>query len=152
MKKEQVHEDVPVSVEEKPKIVTVKFERLQELDQIYGSLLKEEGFENTKLGYAFKRFIDKNKKFFLDYNEALQEARVDNALTDEKTKALLVDKENPRGFQYSKEDFKKLLKEEKAILEKFKDKDCEVEPFICKDIGDNSFNEEEKEVLTGLVI
>ena len=104
-------ETTPIA--EKKATITIKFERLQKVDLIYGSLLKEESFENTKLGYAFKRFVDKNKQFFVDYNEALHEVRIDNALTDEKTKALIIDNSTGRGYAYGKEELKKLLKEEK---------------------------------------
>lgn len=141
-------------VDEAPKTVTVKFEQLQKVNQIWGFLLLDETFEKTKFSYAFKRFIEKNKKFYTDYNEALQEIRIDNALTDEKTKELLLDNTpGSRGFKFSKDDFKKLVKEERAISEKFNQKDCEVEPYLFKgETASFDLDEEAIEVLTGLII
>lgn len=133
----------------------VKFEKLQEVDGVYAKLLLDVDahFQDTKLGYAFKRFMAKNIKFFKDFNEEMEEIRVDHALTDDKTKALLIDKENPRGYQYSKEEFKKLRKAEKTLSEKYKDVECEVEPYIFKgDLTEYDLNEGDLESLEGFII
>lgn len=136
------------------KKVTVKFKRLQEIDNIYGWLLRTvDGFSNTKFGYSLKRFVDKNKQFFTDYNDALYEVRIDNAKVNKDTETIILDQNNPRGFAYGKEEFKKLIKEEKAILDKFQAIDCEVEPYVYKGETSNfNLGEDEVEILKGLVI
>lgn len=130
------------------------FEHLNKVDKIYGKLIKVEGFEQTKLGYAFKRFSEKNLvKFFKEYHQELTDMYLDNALTDEKTKAVLLDEKNPRGgFQFSKDGLKEALKKEREIEAKFNDREFDVEPYICKDLGDTKFNAEEKELLEDLII
>ena len=68
------------------------FKQLKEINQLYGTLLnkKDSNFAKTKLGYAFKRFQEKCiNKIFNDYNDTLQNIRVDNALEDPKTKEIL---------------------------------------------------------------
>lgn len=128
------------------------FEELNKIDQIYGKLLKEEGFAKTKLAYCFKRFSDKNLvKIFTEYNEELQDNRIDNALTDEKTKALLY-MEDGKNFQYSREGLKAVLKQNKETTEKWNKKEIEIEPFICTDLGDIEFTAEEEELLKGVII
>lgn len=130
------------------------FKQLKEIDEIYGKLLnkKDSKFAETKLGYAFKRFSEKNiKKIFTDFNDTLQDIRIDNALVDPTTKAVLY-KPDGQNFQYSKEGLKNVLKRSKEITEEWETKEFEVEPFICNDIEGFEFTDEEKELLDGVII
>ncbi len=131
---------------------TIKFKELQKIDVIYGQFLNDPVLSKTKMSYALKRFIESNIKFFKEYNTGLQDLRIDNALVDEKTKELLTDEKNPRGFKYGKEELKKLLKEENDWMDKFKEKDCDVEVYICKDTAGADLSEEDIEILKGYVI
>ena len=127
------------------------FKELLEINQIYAELLKEEDFKGTKLEYAFKRFNEKNlKNIFTDYNDALQDNRIENALTDPTTGAILYDKSG-QNFQYSKEGLKNVLKKNKKTTEEWDNKEFEITPFICKD-NVIEFNEEETALLTGVIL
>lgn len=135
-------------------LIKVSFERLKELDNIYGRLLRDENlnFAQTKLGYAFKRFSDVNlKKIFNAYNEELFDIRIENALTDEKG-AVLYQSDNKDEFQMSKEGLRKSLKQAREAAAAWDEKEFEVEPYVCLNYDENMLTEAEKEVLQGLVI
>jgi hypothetical protein len=130
------------------------FKELQEIDSIHGRLLKNPSFKQTKLAYAFKRFTQKNLvKIFTDFNNSNQDIRIDNALVDEKTKALLY-KEDGENFQFSKEGLKAVMKQLRENKETWDIKEFEIEPFICKEPLDESLKLEENEVelLKGVII
>lgn len=129
------------------------FQELKDIDVIYSKLSVDKDFANTKLGYAFKRFTEKNtQKIFTDFNEVLDGVRIDNALVDEKTKAILYN-EDRRNYQFSKEGLKEVLKRNKEIAKEWEDKEFEVIPFICKDIPESVvLLDEEKELLEGVII
>tara|TARA_B110000503_G_C7142934_1_gene411695 strand:+ start:227 stop:628 length:402 start_codon:yes stop_codon:yes gene_type:complete len=128
------------------------FKDLREVDFIYGKLLEEKGFELTKLAYAFKRFGDLNsKKLFAEFNEELNDTRIDLALEDPTTKAVLYSADH-KSYQYSKESLKKLPKSLKAIEDKWDAKEIEVTSFFCKELGDIVFTQAEEETLKGCII
>lgn len=104
----------------------------------------------TKFGYALRRFIEINQDtVFSDYNLALSTIRIDNALIDETTKALLT-KDDDRGFQYGKDGLKKLITEEKKLENEWKDKEFDVKPFISAHVPD--LDDDQKELFGGYVI
>lgn len=129
------------------------FKELNSLNSLYGVLVQtQEGFKDTKLGYALKRFSEKNLvDIFTKFNDALQDMRIDNALADEKTGAILY-QEGGKEFQYSKDGLKKVLKLSREITAEWEKKEFEVEPFICKDLKGVTLTDEDKEILAGLVI
>lgn len=131
------------------------FKELQEIDQIHARLLEDKEFPKTKLAYSFKRFTEKNlKKIFTDYNDQLQDNRIEHALVDEKTKAILY-KTDGQSFMYDKEGLRAVLKANKETAEKWQDKEFEVEPFICTDteyIEDLDLHKEEIELLKGVIL
>ena len=128
------------------------FKELREIDNVYGRLLTTEGFQNTKLAYAFKRFSDKNTvKIFKDFNELMGDLRLDNALVDEKTKAVLYN-DDKTDYQYTKESSKILKKESSRLVEEWDKKEFEVEPFICNELGDEELNQYDQELLEGVII
>ena len=111
------------------------FKELNELDTIIGNLYQTNPeLKDGKFGYAYKRFSEKNFfPIFKDYREALTDVRIDNALTDEKTKAILTDpSRTSRGFQYSKEGLKAVIKAERAIDDLWMAKTVKIEPFFVK--------------------
>lgn len=132
------------------------FEELKKLDTLIGEIIDSiEDVKETKFGYAIKRFIEKSMRPGMkDYYIELEDIRIDHALTDEKTSALITDKENPRGYKYSKSEFKELLKEERKLMGKWNPKEVKVEPFFCKKeyVPFDDLTEEQIEALTGLVI
>lgn len=133
------------------------FEEMKKIDAIYGELIERSGkegrdFKATKLGYAFKRFSEKNLvKPFGEFNETLQDMRIDNALVDDKTKAVLFTADG-KNYQNTKEQLKTVLKRSKEIGEEWDKKEFEIIPFICSDLGDVEFTEDEVELLKGVII
>lgn len=131
----------------------ITFKQLKEIDQIYGKIMKNKETQKSKLAYAFKRFSDKNSlKYFKEYNTLSEDIKIDNALTDEKTQAILY-KPDGISYQYSREGLKTMLKSINELSDKWDKKEIEVEPFICKEIPSSiEFTEDEIETLKGLII
>ena len=104
----------------------------------------------TKFGYAVKRFFETNSPIvYKDYNLRLSTIRIDNALEDEKTKAVLTKVSN-RGFEYNKEGLKNVMKQEQALEDEFENKEFEVVPYFSKDFP--KMNDQEVEVFKGFVV
>ena len=130
------------------------FKELEKIDEIHAKLLLKEGFKKTKLAYAFKRFTEKNiVEIFTEFNESNQGIRIENALVDEKTKALLY-KVDGQNFQYGKEGLKNVIKELNINRKEWDSKEFEVTPFICKEPLDETLGleDDEIELLTGVII
>lgn len=129
------------------------FKELKQIDTIYARLLEvpETNFVKTKLGYAFKRFSEKNLvDIFTEFQDEQQDARIEYALTDEKTKALLYKTDG--NFQNSKEGLRDLIKKLREITKEWGTKQFDVEPFICNDISGVELSDEDKEALDGVII
>lgn len=133
--------------------MTKTFSELKEIDALHGKLLRIEGFDNTKLAYAFKRFSEKNiVPTFSDFNEELQFMRIDNALTDKITNALLY-QPGSNDFQYSPEALKNVLRQSKEITKKWENKDIEIVPYICSEIPPTvQLSEEDVALLKEVII
>src|SRR3990167_5815263 len=113
------------------------FKKLKEIDSVVANLYtKIPTLQEGKFGYGYKRFYEKNlAPTQKEYIQELQDARIDNALVDEKTKALLKDPDpRSRGFQYTKEGLKALVKAERELDQKYDEKEIEIEPYIIKDL------------------
>lgn len=136
--------------------MTKTFKELQEADVVVAGLYqKNPDLKNSKFGYAWKRFTDKNYlPLVREFNEDLAGIRVDHALEDPNTKEILIDRMNVRGFKYSKEGLKAVMKAEKALEEKHNAKEVEITPHITTAIPEEveALAEEQKELLTGLVL
>lgn len=131
------------------------FEELGKLDAIVGRMYqKNPELRNSKMGYAYKRFVAKNFQPTYDaFISELSDVRIDNALTNEATKEILTDPNpNSRGFKYSKEGLKAVIKAEDVITKKFNAKQIEIEPYIVKPENLPELTDEQKEALTGLLI
>lgn len=129
------------------------FKELQTIDGVVGGMYKKNPeLRDTKFAYAYKRFYEKNYSPTLkEFTEQVNDSYINNALVDEKTQALLTDQENSRGFKYSKDGLKQVMRDENRISEEFNSKEIEITPFISVYIPEN-LTEEEKEVLTGIVL
>ncbi len=103
-----------------------------EIDNLVGSLYQEnKSIENSKFGYAYKRFVDKNYVPTLtEYNKELVVIRVD--------------------YKYSKQELVNVIKAEDKLQEKYGKIEIEIIPFISVHVPELS--EELKERLTGLVL
>lgn len=113
---------------------------------------KDDTLKQTKFGYAWDMFVKKNISPAQEIlNEKLAVIRVDNALTSETTKEVFLDRENNRGFKYSKEGLKQCMAEENKCVKEWYAKEVEIKPYICKDVP-KILTEEQKETLKGLIL
>lgn len=132
------------------------FKDLLEIDGMVGLMYKKNPIlKDTKFGYGYKRFYIKNiEKIKEEFTNELTDLRIDNALVDEKTKALLSDPNpNSRGFQYSKEGLKALIKAENELEDKWDLKEVEVEPyFIKREFFPENLTDDQFEVFTGVLL
>ena len=133
--------------------MTKTFKELRDLDLLIGDLYaKDPSINDTKFGYAYKRFVKKNvQPVYEKYQEALADVRIANALEDPITHEILVDKESYRGYKFSREGLQKVIKEERSITEDWDKREIEVDPFLSPYVPE-SLTEEMKDQLTGLVI
>lgn len=130
------------------------FKQLREFNVAVRSLYERKPeVVDSKLGYAIKRFTEKNiDKAIRDYSLEIENMRVENALTDEKTKALLKDFDpKGRGYLFDKAGMKEVMAQEFKIIDKWDEKEFEVEPHICKEVKFD-LSQAENEAFKGLVI
>jgi len=71
--------------------------------------------EDTKVSQKLVKIAKKLEKYVNDYNEAVEEFRIDNASTDEKGVIL---KEEKGGYKFGKDGLKTLLNQIKELGEK----------------------------------
>jgi len=71
--------------------------------------------EDTKVSQKLGKLAKKLEKHLNDYNEQVEEFRIDNASTDDKGVIL---KDEKGGYKFSKDGLKKLLNQIKALGEK----------------------------------
>ncbi len=132
------------------------FKKLRELDEMIGGLYaRNVNLKESKFGYAYKRFAEKNYfPVYKQYVELLTDIRIDNALEDPTTKALRYDdRPNSRGFAYSKEGLKKVIKAENELEKRWDEKEFEVEPFyVAPENLPPTLTEDQKEMMNGLLI
>jgi len=128
--------------------------QIKEADQVVGKLYQTTpGLMDSKFGYAWKRFTDKNyipslKKL----QEEVNDARIDNAMEDATTKEILRDQTNPRGYKYTKEGLKAVIKKENEINDRYDLVEIEVEPYIVDEKNLPKLTEEQRDALIGMVI
>lgn len=132
--------------------MTKTFKQLQEVDSMIGDLYKEKPkLKDTKFGYAYKRFSDKNyAPAVREFQDELAICRVENALEDPSTKEVLIDRMNVRGYKYSKAGLKACMEQETKIVDKWDVKEIEVIPFYTKDIPAELI-EDQIELLKGII-
>ena len=135
-------------------MVTKTFRELQEVDTLVGSLYgKNPELKDSKFGYAYKRFVDKNYMSHLkEFQYELNDVRIDNAMEDPNTKEVLRDPTNTRGFRYTKEGLKKVIGQENEITTRWDVKEIEVEAFACPTESLPTLTEGQTELLKGIVI
>jgi len=82
----------------------------------------------------------------MTYNDV----RIDNAMEDAKTKEVLRNPDDTRGFKYTKEGLKKVIEQENELTEKWDTKEIEVEPYIVESLP--PLSEGQRELLVGILI
>lgn len=133
--------------------MTKTFKQLQEADNVVGEMYaKNPDVKNTKFGYAWKKFAEKNySPIIKELNEKLADNRLENALEDPNTKEILYANAERTEYRFSKEGLKKLITSNRAILEEYSNREFEITPFFSTYIPED-LTDEQREVLTGLVI
>lgn len=129
------------------------FKELSEIDLMMGELYtKTPTLKDTKFGYGYKRFAEKNyypkQK---EYSEAVLDLRIENALVDEKTKAIIY-RDNGQSFEYSKEGLKNLQTQTRKLENEWDVKEIEIEPYFIKEENLPKLNEYQTELLKGVLI
>lgn len=71
--------------------------------------------EDTKVSQKLSKIAKKLEKYANEYNEQVEEIRIDNASTDDKGVIL---KEEKGGYKFSKDGLKKVIKQVKELGEK----------------------------------
>lgn len=133
--------------------MTKTFKELQEVDQLVGGLYSvDKTLKDTKFGYAYKRFTE---KFYVpvikEFQDRINDVRIENALENPTTKEILTDEANPRGYKYSKEGLKKVIEAEKKIVDEFDNREIEIEVWKSSFIPEG-LTEYTTELLTGIVL
>ncbi len=107
------------------------YKELDRLDNAVAEMFKKyPDLISAKFGYHYRIFHEKNLKLvFSEYNKALAHIRIDYALVNPATKALMVSG-NPRGFEYSKEGLKEVMDAESNLENEWQDKKFEIEPYM----------------------
>lgn len=128
------------------------FKELLEIDNIVSQLYaKNPDLKETKFGNAYKRFFEKNISPTMDkFKNELQDARIDLALEDEKTKQIMKEPNSVRGYAYSKQGEKDIVAKEREISLKYETQEIAVESFISPFIPE--MGDAYREALFGLVI
>lgn len=130
------------------------FLELNDLDGMVGEKYKlfPNLKDSSKFGFAYKKFYRKNlKEIFDDYFEELEAIRINNALVDEKTKALLLG-DGGMVYKYSKDGKMNVLKEERALNKDWFERVFEIEPYFVKPENLTEFNEMELELMKGILV
>ncbi len=70
--------------------------------------------EDTKVSQKLGKIAKKLEKYVIEYNEQVEEIRIDNASTDDKGVILKDDK----GYKFGKDGLKKVMKQVKELNEK----------------------------------
>jgi hypothetical protein len=133
------------------------FEELREADTVVANLyMKNPKLKEGKFGYGWSKFYKKNlEPTYTEMQEKMADAKVENAMVDEKTKELLYDITDPhnKSYKYTKEGMKKLTEEFRKIVKEYDTKEVEVEPYFIKDTKYiPEMLDEERELLTNLII
>ncbi len=71
--------------------------------------------EDTKVSQKLGKIAKKLEKHVIEYNEQVEEIRIDNASTDDKGVIL---KDEKGGYKFSKDGLKKVMKQVKELTEK----------------------------------
>ena len=129
----------------------ITLKRISEADNLARLVIaRNKDGQRSKFFYAWKRFCDKNYSSYVqELQEQLTLVRISNALEDA-NKAIITDKENMRGYKFSKEGLKKCIEEENKLIKEFQEKEVEAEPYFCLSLPEMS--DEEKEVFKGMII
>jgi hypothetical protein len=109
------------------------------------AIQEKEKQPQTKLSYAVARMLKRCQKPLDDYNGEIEDLRLDHALEDEKTKAVLRDE--AQQYKFSKQGLKTVIEKQRELLEK----EIEIEPYIATALP-ASLNDDVKVAFEGFVM
>jgi hypothetical protein len=135
--------------------MTKTFGELLEIHDLMEDMFtKNESLRNTKFGYAYKRFFEKNTKPLSDkMREEVADNQLENALVDEKTKEILYTDARQLNYRFDKEGTKRVIDFNRKIFKEYKEKVVEIIPWIITQDKDKpELTLEQQEMLTGLII
>jgi len=92
--------------------------------------MRDKDEPQTKLSYAVARMLKRCQKPIEDYNARNEDIRLNEALEDEKTKAVLMEGQQ---YKFSKQGLKKVVEEQRKLL----DEEVEIEPYIATAVPAN---------------
>lgn len=123
-----------------------------DIDNMVGGIYKMyPNLKNSKFGYAYKRFAEKSiYPEVKEYSDNLADIRIEHAMEDEKTKEVKTDPESNRGFKYTKDGLRSVMKAERAQEKTWNVKEFEVTAFKVASTPEE-LNEEEIEMLKGIL-
>ena len=95
----------------------MQYKQLLELvDNLNNETVKQQvKGEDTKVSQKLGKIAKKLEKYVIEYNEQVEEIRIDNASTDDKGVIL---KEEKGGYKFGKDGLKKVMKQIKELNEK----------------------------------
>jgi len=89
------------------------------------SIQERDKLPQTKLSYAVARMLKRCQRPLEDYNGKIEDLRLEQALEDEKTKAVLRDEQ--QQYKFSKAGLKKVLEDQRGLLSQ----EIEIEPYTA---------------------
>lgn len=126
-------------------------ELMEVINVVDGLYAKTPTLKDSKFGYAFKKFFDKNcASLVKEFNEKLQDANLEFALVDEKTKEVLYTDEKRTYYKMDKASSQKLIDFNRKLTREYEPKEIEITPFISK--YKPELSEYQEEVLRGLLV
>lgn len=133
--------------------MTKTFKELLEANTVVSTLFaKNPDLKETKFGYAWKKFYALNiEKVVKEMQAAYADAQIEHALEDKTTGKIMTEPGSPRGYAYSKQGLRDLIKAEDNIEKDYYAKEIEIEPYISTYIPEN-ITEIQLEALKGLVL
>lgn len=124
------------------------FEQMVTFRLYAGAYLKNLNGEKTKLSYAIEKVDKKLQNYFDEYNEAVNDVRIDNAATDDNGVLLTDEKGN---FRFTKEGLKAKNKADKRLSEEWGEKKFNVDAYFTTEIPED-LSEEMQSAFAGFVI
>ncbi len=126
------------------------FKQLLEIDEVVTELYKKTPeLKDTKFGYAYKRFFEKNTNpLFKKFKENMADLSVEHALESKETKEILTDDKG--NYKYSKEGKMALTKAQRKFNDEIESEEIEIEPYISPYIP--ALTDEQFEALEGTLV
>ena len=105
----------------------------------------------TKFTYAIEKVSKKLAHILDEYNEEVDDVKIDHANEDPNTKSILYNDKG--GYQYTKQQLKDLKKALKKVEDKWNSKEFDIEGYyVTEDSLPEDLDDTTKQALVGFVI